>query len=98
MTTYFPMKKYKFVKFQQSNTKGKKYDAIIENRETFDRVIIPFGSSEYEQYKDSTGLGLYSNKDHNDKMRRTLYRKRHEVFLKPDMYSPGHFSYFFLWK
>lgn len=97
MSSYYSMKDYKFVKFQKSNTKGKKYDAIIENKKTGQTATLPFGSSEYEQYKDSTGLGLYSDKDHNDKMRRTLYRKRHEVFLKPDMYSPSYFSYKYLW-
>ena len=97
MSSYYSMKDYKFVKFRKSNTKGKKYDAIIENIKTGQTSTLPFGSSDYEQYNDSTVLGLYSNKDHNDKMRRTLYRKRHEVFLKPDMYSPGYFSYKYLW-
>ena len=97
MTSYYSMKDYKFVKFQKSNTKGKKYDAIIKNKKTLRTVTLSFGDEKYQQYKDSTGLGLYSHKDHNDKMRRTLYRKRHEVFLKPDMYSPSYFSWRFLW-
>ena len=91
------MKDYKFVKFQKSNTQNKKYDAIIENKNTGDEIIIPFGANTYEQYKDSTGLGLYSKFDHGDKLRRTLYKKRHEVFLKPNMYSAGYFSWHYLW-
>ena len=97
MSSYYSMKDYKFVKFQKSNTKGKKYDAIIENKKTGRKVTLPFGDQSFSQYIDSTGLGLYSHKDHNDKIRRTLYRKRHEVFLKPDMYSPSYFSWRFLW-
>ncbi len=80
MPSYYPMKDYKFVKFQKSNTKGKKYDAIIENKKTGQTVTLPFGASDYEQYTDSTGLGIYSHKNHNDKIRRSLYRKRHEVY------------------
>ena len=91
------MKDYKFVKFQKSNTQNKKYDAIIENKNTGDEIIIPFGANTYEQYKDSTGLGLYSKFDHGDKLRRTLYKKRHEVFLKHNMYSAGYFSWHYLW-
>ena len=34
MPSYYSMKDYKFVKFRKSNTKGKKYDAIIENIKT----------------------------------------------------------------
>lgn len=97
MTSYYSMKDYKFVKFQKSNTKGKKYDAIIKNKNTGRIATLAFGDEKYQQYKDSTGLGLYSHKDHDDKMRRALYRKRHEVYLKPDMYSPSYFSWRFLW-
>lgn len=96
MPSYYPMSEYRFIKFRKSNTKNKKYDAILENKETKRNVTIPFGS-DMEQYKDTTGLGLYSNKDHNDKFRRTLYRKRHEVYLKPNMYSAGYYSWNFLW-
>jgi len=91
------MKDYKFLKFIRSKTKGKKYDAIIENVKTGQIATLPFGDVKYDQYIDSTGLKLYSHKDHNDKMRRTLYRKRHEVYLKTNMYSPGYFSWRFLW-
>ena len=97
MPSYYSMKDYKFVKFLKSNTNGKKYDAIIENKKTGQTVTLPFGSNIHEQYIDSTGLGLYSSKDHNDKMRRTLYRKRHEVYIKPDMYSSGYFAWRYLW-
>ena len=41
--SYFSKKEWKFKKFQRSNTKNKKYDAIIENKETGREKRIPFG-------------------------------------------------------
>jgi len=38
--------------------------------------IIHFGARDMEQYKDTTGLGLYSHLNHNDKERRRLYLAR----------------------
>jgi hypothetical protein len=93
----YPKKDYKFVRFEKSKTEGKKYDAIIQNRETGREKRIPFGASSYEQYKDSTGLGLYSHKDHLDKKRRDRYKARHKVYYKPNQYSPAYFSWRFLW-
>lgn len=94
---YYPMSKYKFVKFQKSTNKKKKYDAILENKKTGKTVKVPFGASSYEQYKDKTGLGLYSNKDHNDPQRRKNYKSRHQGFIKKGQYSPGYFSMKYLW-
>lgn len=55
------------IKFIKSPRKNKKYRAILPNNKTVD-----FGDSRYQQYKDTTGLGLYTNKDHLDKERRQL--------------------------
>jgi len=95
--SYYSMRDYTFVKFQKSNTQNKKYDAIIKNNKTGENITIPFGDNRYEQYNDSTGLGIYSSLNHNDKKRRSLYRKRHETYLKPTMFSAGYFSWFYLW-
>jgi hypothetical protein len=38
---------------------------------------IHFGDNRYQQYKDSTGLGVYSSKDHLDPTRRSSYFFRH---------------------
>ncbi len=38
---------------------------------------IHFGDTRYQQYQDSTGLGLYSHLDHNDERRRAMYFLRH---------------------
>ena len=43
---------YRFVRFQVSDTKGKKYDAIIQNLETKKERKVPFGDRDYEQYED----------------------------------------------
>ena len=95
----YSKREYKFLRFEKSKRKGKKYDAILENKETKREVRVPFGAIGYEQYKDSTGLGLYSKDDHGDKNRKRLYRQRHSK-EKPsfrEYYSPGLFSWFRLW-
>jgi len=100
--SYFSKKEYKFVKFQRSKTKNKKYDAIIKNKETGREKRIPFGAYQtngkpYYQYQDTTGLGLFSDYDHKDKKRRLNYRKRHKTYIKDGYYSAGWFSMVYLW-
>ena len=68
--------KFKLIKFQKSKTRGKKYDAIIEEKLTKRRMRIPFGAIGYEQYRDDTGLKLYTRYDHLDRERRKNYLKR----------------------
>ena len=97
MPSYYPMHEYKFIKFKKSNSKGKKYDAILQHKQTQRHVSIPFGDQKFQQFFDSTGLGLYSHKDHKDKERRRRYIARHNVFIKPNMYSAGYYSLKFLW-
>lgn len=60
-----------------STRKGKKYMAILPSGER-----IHFGSSSYQQFKDSTGLGLYSHLDHGDKKRRENYFSRHSAGIR----------------
>jgi hypothetical protein len=88
---------YDIVRFRKSKTKNKKYDALIQNKRNDKIYIIPFGHPDYQQYRDSTGLGLYSNLDHNDKARRALFRLRHRVNYDNKYYSPAYFSWNFLW-
>lgn len=94
---YYPMSEYKLIKFEKSDRKNKKYNAILQNKINNKIVKIPFGHSSYEQFKDSTGLGLYSNKDHGDLKRRQLYRQRHAKDIRKGYYSPGYMAYYFLW-
>jgi len=90
---------YKFLRFEKSKTKGKKYDAILQNKETKREVKVSFGAIGYEQFSDKTGLGLYSKDSHGDKNRKRLYRSRHskEKASFKEYYSPGWFSWRFLW-
>ena len=65
------------VKIIKPTTKGKKYTAIIKNRKTKKLRKISFGAIDYEQFKDSTTLKLYSSKNHGDVKRRKNYFSRH---------------------
>ena len=87
---------YKFLRFEKSHLKNKKYNAVLLNKETGRERKVPFGAIGYEQYKDSTGLNLYSKLDHLDKDRRKRYRERHKGEEK-NKFSSGYFSYKYLW-
>lgn len=87
---------FKLIKFQVSERKGKKYDAIIQDTKTKKLIKVPFGALGYQQYKDSTGVGAYTHLDHNDPKRRDNYRKRHESNMNVK-WSPGWFSANYLW-
>ena len=88
---------YQFVRFKKSKAKNKKYSAILKNKQTGRTVTVNFGDSRYEQYKDNTGLGIYSHLNHNDKKRRSHYKSRHKIHLNAGYYSPAYFSYKYLW-
>ena len=94
---YFPFVSYSFVKFEKSKSLGKKYDAILLNKKTERTSRVPFGQLGYEQYKDSTGLGLYTHMNHLDPRRRTSYKLRHAGDIKTGNYSAGYFSMKYLW-
>ena len=55
----------------------KKYTAFLRNNETGRIRRINFGDRRYQQYKDRTGLGLYSELDHGDRKRMRNYYRRH---------------------
>lgn len=94
---FYSMKDWKLITFEKSKTKNKKYDMIIQNLVNNKIVRIPFGAASYQQFKDSTGLGLYTHKDHRDLKRRQLYRQRHAKDIRPGYFSPGWASWTFLW-
>ena len=88
---------YVFVRFEKSHLKHKKYDAVLRKKRTKSVFkIIPFGQVGYSQYKDKTGLGIYSNVDHNNKERRRLYKLRHRG-ENERKFSSGYFSWKYLW-
>jgi hypothetical protein len=84
----------KFLRFEKSLNPKKKYDAILEiNDSKYKRVS--FGSRNYQQFKDSTGLNLYSHLNHLDEKRRRNYYLRHKInYPFP---SADYFSKRFLW-
>jgi len=94
---YFSKQEYNFIEFRKSNMKNKKYAAIIENKKTKRKKTINFGDDRHEQYKDTTGLGLYSHKNHLDKNRQESYKLRHHNDIKDGFYSAGWFAMKFLW-
>lgn len=87
---------YKFLYFRKSHTKKKKYDAILVNKKTGRTKTVPFGAKGYQHFKDSTGLGHYSNLNHGDRDRRRRYRARHRATAK-HKFSSSWFSYYYLW-
>ena len=94
---YLSKGEYKLLGFEKSSRTGKKYDAILEHKETKKKRRMPFGDSSMENYRDITGLNLYPNLIHNDKKRRRLFRSRHKGYLRDGYWSPSYFSYYFLW-
>ena len=95
--TYYSKKDYKLLGYEKATRKGKMYNGVLQNKKTGKLVRVPFGSTEYENYQDKTGLNLYPHLIHGDKKRRRLYRSRHKKDLKAGYYSAGWFSQFILW-
>lgn len=71
------LKKERVIDIIKSPVKHKKYRAILKDIKTGSVRNIDFGDNRYEQYKDSTKLGLYSYKDHGDIKRKKNYYRRH---------------------
>lgn len=93
---YYSTKKWKLKGFQKSTRKNKMYSALIENKDG-KTVKLHFGDTRYDNFGDKTGLNLYPELIHGDSKRRKNYRKRHIGYIKKGFYSPGYFSYTFLW-
>lgn len=88
--------RFRHIRFERSKTRNKKYDAIIEDKTTKRQQRVPFGDNRYEQYRDSTGLKLYSRLDHNDPKRRADYKSRHEK-TRHKIFSASWYADTFLW-
>jgi AraC-like DNA-binding protein len=67
----------RIVRFEKSPIEGKKYRAIVKHLITGKERHIDFGASDYQQYKDRTGIGLYSHKNHGTRKRMRNYFNRH---------------------
>ena len=94
--SYFNKKDYQLIGFEKSNRKNKMYNAILLSKNNTIKKL-PFGDNRYENFRDITGLNLYPQLIHSDKKRRNNYRKRHQSYLKEGFYSPGYFSFHYLW-
>lgn len=88
---------YKLVGFRPSRRPHKKYEALLEHKLTGKEASVHFGDDRFEQYHDSTGVGAYAHMDHWDKKRRASYRRRHKPLLRPGYFTPGYFSWTYLW-
>lgn len=55
----------------------KKYTAVVRNKKTKKTRIIHFGDRRYQQFKDRTGVGLYTHKNHGTRRRMRNYFNRH---------------------
>lgn len=65
------------VRVKKGTAKGKKYTAIVRNKQTGRERAIHFGAVGYGQFRDSTPLRLYRSGDHGDASRRRSYFLRH---------------------
>ncbi len=90
--------------FAKSTRKGKKYSVITPSGKKIHFGALKPDGKGYFHYRDTTGLGLYSHLDHNDKERRKRYRDRHSKILLKDgtpayknKEQPSHYSWFYLW-
>ena len=68
--------KEKILFIKKSTRPEKKYMAAVQYYQAKPKTIH-FGAKDYEQYRDSTKLKLYSSKNHLDKKRRENYFRRH---------------------
>lgn len=94
----FVYNNYELVGFRKSANRKKKYDAILQNIDTYKIKYVPFGADPkiYQHYRDNTPNKVYSRLNHNDKNRRRLYRIRHYK-THNKIFSPSWFSWHFLW-
>lgn len=97
------------VSIKPSSIPEKKYMALVRNKEDKSTRLIHFGASDYEQYKDSTGVGKYTRKNHGNPRRRHNYFTRHsgignkkqatvrEIKKSNGLYNAKIFSHIYLW-
>lgn len=86
------------MKIERSEKKNKKYKVKHQGK------YIHFGDKRYQQFKDTTGLGLYSKLDHNDKTRQKSYcsrsagiKDKNGKLTKNDKNNSNYYARKFLW-
>ena len=82
---------------RKSTRAFKKYMAIFpsDTKGNTKGKTVHFGDNRYEQYKDSTGLNVYTHLNHGDSERRARYYARHGKTAKK--HSAKWFSHKYLW-
>lgn len=83
------MVEFRGYEIKKSTRQFKKYMAKVNNE------WVHFGDNRYGQYKDRSGLGLYSYLDNNDEKRRASYIARHGS--NPKEGTAGWFALNVLW-
>lgn len=78
----------------EAGSGNKKYNALIYDDSGNLIKKIPFGDKRYQQFHDK--IGLYKHLDHHDNKRRLNYQSRHKND-KLNEFSPGYFSWHYLW-
>lgn len=88
--------------FKKSTRKDKKYMVKVGDKWIHFGAVV--NMVPMQQFKDSTGLGLYSKYDHGDKKRRDAYRARHKAIKLKDgtlayknKNSASYWSWRYLW-
>lgn len=94
---YLSKRQWRLEGFKRSPNKTKKYMATFRNKQTGKTRVMHFGARGMQQYRDSTGLGLFSKYDHNDPKRRASYKARHRGYIRRGYWSPGELSMRYLW-
>jgi len=96
------------IKFEKGKQK-KKYTATVRHKSTKKTRKLSFGHKDYQQYRDSTPLGLYKGRDHGDRKRMQRYYSRHsgtkrrgeaikkEKIKSDGLYTPKILSHIYLW-
>ena len=69
----------KVISIKVSERKTKKYVASVKNKSTQKIRLVHFGGYGYEQYKDITGIGEFSDSNHKNTKRRKAYFSRHSA-------------------
>lgn len=85
--------------FTKSTRAGKKYKVVTPGGKT-----VHFGASAMGHYKDRTGVGAWSHKDHGDDVRRKSYLARAKGIVNKqgqhtwrDPESANYYSVKYLW-
>lgn len=98
----------KIIRFEKGNY-PKKYTAYVKNKKTRKTRKISFGHQDYPQYRDSTPLKTYANRNHGDFKRMQRYFSRHsgtkrrleaikkEKRASDGKYTPKILSHVYLW-